>query len=97
MKPLPLQGRAELQSRLAALKEKVKNDHKELGRKSTKGGLTQAEQLFLSTALRQINSAFMIRANTTPLSPKWNRGLLAIEGEVSYFIFKVNEQLEKDA
>lgn len=75
---------ADLQSRLKALKEKIKSDAKSVGKALKDDDFSSVGNAFIEPALRQASANFTMRSDTKPFTPQWVRGLYSLQIELSY-------------
>lgn len=82
-----------LKSRLAKLKDELKEaaKHETLSRK--KAQKTDLEQFFFGPAVRSTSANFRMRTDTSPHSEKWNQGLHEVEHELSYALHSIQGSL----
>lgn len=86
----------DLQNRLKALKEKIKNDA-QLAYKATKDEASPSiAGAIIEPALRQASANFTMRSNTKPFTSQWTNGLYDLQTELSYHRFMLESHIKND-
>lgn len=84
-----------LKTRLATLKQDIKEAAKNETLSRRKAAKTELEQAFFGPAMRATSANFRIRTDTSPQSPAWASGLREVEHELSYFLHGIESFVSK--
>ena len=81
---------------LKAETQALKNEIKEAKNYGTIDGGRQPrsliEKMYFSSAIQKASAAFSLRADVSPLNPKWVSGLRVVEHELTYSIYRLKQQ-----